>query len=164
MESSSAYEDKVHELIDLKRLVHVWKTKPVKIVFTNGCFDILHVGHVQYLIDAKKLGDKLIVAVNSDESVQKLKGPERPINHQSDRAMVLAALGCVDAVIIFNEDKPARIIEELSPDILVKGGDWPVEKIVGSDFVLKNGGQVLSLPFREGHSTTGTIEKIKKLG
>ena len=164
MEFMSAYEGKIKELIELKRQVHVWRTKPVKVVFTNGCFDILHVGHIQYLLEAKSLGDKLIVAVNSDESVRKLKGPERPVNHESDRALVLAALGCVDGVIIFNEETPAELIAALLPDILVKGGDWPVEKIVGSDFVIKNGGKVFSLPFREGHSTTSTIEKIKKLG
>ena len=160
----SKYNEKIKDLLNTSHMVNIWRTKPVKVVFTNGCFDILHVGHVQYLEEAKSLGDKLIVGVNSDESIRKLKGAERPINHEMDRAMVLAALGFVDVVVIFSEDTPANLIHTLKPDVLVKGGDWPVEKIVGSDFVIKNGGQVISLPFREGHSTTSTIDKIKRLG
>lgn len=164
MSFQSEYNKKIKDLLSITRQVNVWRTKPVKIVFTNGCFDILHTGHVQYLEEAKSLGDKLIIGLNSDASVKRLKGAERPVNHQEDRANVLAALGFVDGIVIFDEDTPAKLIEALCPDILVKGGDWPVEKIVGSDFVLKNGGQVLSIPFREGHSTSGIIEKIKKLG
>ncbi len=132
-----------------------------KIVFTNGCFDILHVGHVCYLEEAKNLGDFLIIGVNSDDSVSRLKGPSRPINPLEQRMMVLAALQSVDAVISFSEDTPYNLIEALMPDILVKGGDWKVEDIVGSSLVIGNGGRVLSLPFTEGWSTTSIEQKIK---
>lgn len=164
MEFASAYNDKIKDLPSLKILTEEWQANRGKIVFTNGCFDILHVGHVQYLQEAKSLGDKLIVALNADDSVKRLKGPERPVNTEQDRAIVMAALGCVDAVVIFHEDTPELLIKELKPNVLVKGGDWPVEKIVGHEFVLSMGGVVRSLPFREGHSTTQTIEKIKHLG
>lgn len=132
-----------------------------KIVFTNGCFDILHAGHVQYLQEAKKLGDKLIVGINSDASVQKLKGPTRPINPLGARTTVLEALSAVDWVIPFNEDTPKKLIEEIAPDILVKGGDYQIEDIVGADFVQQRGGTVKVLSFLENYSTTSTIEKIK---
>lgn len=135
--------------------------KPSRIVFTNGCFDLLHVGHIRYLQEAKSLGDKLIVALNSDASVQKLKGPTRPVQQELDRAEIMAALACVDYVTIFGEQTPLEIIELLKPDILVKGGDWTPDKIVGSAFVLKNGGQVKSLAFQPGRSTSSIIEKIK---
>ena len=163
MTQLSIYNSKVQDLEQLKYTVAAWKIRPCKVVFTNGCFDILHVGHVTYLEDAKAQGDKLIVAINSDESVRKLKGEERPLNHENDRAKVLAALGFVDAVIIFSEDTPLNLITELNPDVLVKGGDWPVDKIVGADHVLRNGGEVKSLPFVSGYSTSATIEKIKSL-
>jgi rfaE bifunctional protein nucleotidyltransferase chain/domain len=134
-----------------------------KIVFTNGCFDILHAGHIHYLQEAKSLGDHLIVGLNSDSSVKKLKGDERPIQNEKDRAIILSALECVDAVIVFSEETPKELIEALSPDVLVKGGDWKVEQIVGADTVLKNGGEVHSLSFVEGRSTTDLVKKIKKL-
>ncbi len=137
--------------------------RPPKVVFTNGCFDILHVGHVRYLKDARALGDVLVVGINSDASVKRLKGPERPVNNERDRAEVLASLGCVDYVMQFDDDTPLALIEAVAPDILVKGGDWPVEKIVGSKFVLARGGEVISLPFHPGHSTTSILETIKKL-
>lgn len=133
-----------------------------KVVFTNGCFDLLHVGHVRYLQDAKALGDFLIVGLNSDSSVKKLKGEERPVQTQDDRAEVLAALGCVDFVVIFDEDTPLKLIETVQPDILVKGGDWAVDKIVGSQFVLSKGGVVKSLPFHQGRSTSSIIQKVLK--
>ncbi|MFN8845376.1 MAG: D-glycero-beta-D-manno-heptose 1-phosphate adenylyltransferase [Bdellovibrionales bacterium] len=129
------------------------------IVFTNGCFDLLHVGHVRYLQNAKALGYKLVVAVNSDASVSRLKGPKRPVQNENDRAEILAALGCVDYTFIFVEDTPLKVIHEISPNILVKGGDWAVKDIVGSEFVLAQGGKVLSLPFVEGRSTTQIISK-----
>lgn len=128
------------------------------VVFTNGCFDLLHVGHIRYLTQAKQLGELLIVGINSDESVRKIKGPQRPIQPQSDRAEILAALGMVDFVIIFNEANPERIIELLRPDILVKGGDWPESQIVGADFVRSYGGVVQSLDWVEGKSTTRLLE------
>lgn len=131
-----------------------------KIVFTNGCFDLLHVGHVRYLKQAKALGSQLIVGLNSDASVKMLKGPQRPLQTENDRAEILASLASVDFVVIFNEETPLELIKQIKPDILTKGGDWKVDQIVGSDFVLKNGGQVLSLQFVEGRSTTKIIEKM----
>jgi len=135
----------------------------VKTVFTNGCFDILHIGHVHYLNEAKSLGDKLVVGLNSDSSVKRLKGDERPINHELDRKFVLENLKAVDEVIIFDDDTPIELIKKINPDILVKGGDWPIEKIVGHEHVLANGGLVKSLSFKDGYSTTSTLEKIKKI-
>lgn len=133
-----------------------------KLVFTNGCFDILHIGHVRYLEEAKKCGDLLVVAVNSDTSVKKLKGPERPLQTEVDRATILSALRSVDYSVIFSQETPLELIESIQPDVLVKGGDWAIEQIVGADFVLKNGGEVRSLQFVEGRSTTSVVEKIKK--
>ncbi|MCB0391133.1 MAG: D-glycero-beta-D-manno-heptose 1-phosphate adenylyltransferase [Bdellovibrionales bacterium] len=133
-----------------------------KVVFTNGCFDILHIGHVRYLQEAKSLGDILVVAVNMDASVKKLKGPSRPIQNENDRAEILAALECVDIVTLFAEETPYEIIKKLRPDVLVKGGDWPIEQIVGHDIVQSYGGKVLSLNFVEGHSTTQIIKKSQE--
>jgi rfaE bifunctional protein nucleotidyltransferase chain/domain len=132
----------------------------MKVVFTNGCFDILHRGHVSYLNEAKSLGDKLIIGLNSDASVKRLKGDSRPINSESDRKFVLENLKAVDEVFIFEEDTPLELIKKIMPDVLVKGGDWSVDQIVGSKEVLQNGGEVKSLKFIEGKSTTGIIEKI----
>lgn len=137
------------------------KQEGLRLVFTNGCFDLLHEGHVRYLNEASTLGDQLIIGLNSDTSVSRLKGPQRPINQQLSRAYVLAGLECVDAVIVFEEDTPLKLIQLIIPDVLVKGGDWNVNQIVGSDFVLQNGGQVISLPFYNGFSTTSIAEKIK---
>ncbi|MGZ3745339.1 MAG: D-glycero-beta-D-manno-heptose 1-phosphate adenylyltransferase [Pseudobdellovibrionaceae bacterium] len=137
----------------------ILKSQNKKIVFTNGCFDLLHVGHVRYLQEAKRLGDVLVVGVNSDASIRILKGPTRPVQNEADRAEILAALGCVDFTVIFTEETPKNLIETVKPDILVKGGDWKIDQIVGSDFVLANGGKVLSLQFVDGKSTTKLIEK-----
>ncbi len=131
-----------------------------KAVFTNGCFDILHAGHAQYLEEAKELGDLLVVGVNSDASVRRLKGEQRPIVPLNERQILLAALECVDIVVSFDEDTPHELIGSILPDILVKGGDWHEEDIVGSDIVLARGGRVISLPFREGLSTSSIIERI----
>lgn len=133
------------------------------VVFTNGCFDLLHVGHIRYLQEAKAQGDILVVGLNSDESVKRLKGDERPLQQEDDRAEILAALGCVDYVTTFNEDTPLELIKEVKPNILVKGGDWPVEKIVGSDFVLGTGGSVRSLQFVNGKSTSKLVQRIRSL-
>lgn len=130
------------------------------IVFTNGCFDILHAGHVAYLSQAKALGDILVLGLNSDASVRRLKGASRPVNTQDNRALVLAGLSAVDYICIFEEDTPYELIREVLPDILVKGGDWAPSDIVGSDIVLARGGKVLSLDFVEGLSTTGIIQKL----
>lgn len=132
------------------------------IVFTNGCFDILHPGHVDLLERAKKLGSKLIVGINSDESVRKIKGKGRPLVDQDARSAVLRGLASVDEVVIFDELTPDRVIREIKPDVLVKGGDWKTDEIVGADFVLQNGGQVLSLPLLEGYSTSVIVEKLKE--
>lgn len=142
-------------------LIQQWKKEGFKIVFTNGCFDLIHIGHVLYLEDAKSLGDKLIVGLNSDTSVSRLKGAHRPIKDEYNRSHILAALASVDAVIVFENDDPLTLIKDISPDILVKGGDWRTDQIVGSDFVLSNGGEVRSLRFVEGYSTTKMEEKIK---
>lgn len=133
------------------------------IVFTNGCFDILHAGHVRYLKKAKKLGDMLVVGLNSDFSVRKIKGKERPINNQRDRAEILCSLSTVDYVVIFNEETPERLIKMVQPDILVKGYDWKGKKIAGEDIVRKNGGKVVFFPLLKGRSTTKLIQKIKGL-
>jgi rfaE bifunctional protein nucleotidyltransferase chain/domain len=132
------------------------------IVFTNGCFDIIHAGHVQYLEQAKALGDNLIVGLNSDASVKRLKGETRPVNGQQNRAIVLAALSSVDYVIVFDEETPYELIKAIQPDVLVKGGDWTEDRIVGADIVQAKGGKVISLPFVEGQSTTRIIETMKK--
>jgi D-beta-D-heptose 7-phosphate kinase/D-beta-D-heptose 1-phosphate adenosyltransferase len=130
-----------------------------KIVFTNGCFDWLHVGHVRYLQQARSLGDILVVGINSDASVSRLKGPTRPVQTESDRAEILAGLAAVNFTAIFTEDTPLELIKKVKPDILVKGGDWKPENIVGSDFVLSYGGKVQSLQFVDGKSTTSLIKK-----
>ena len=132
-----------------------------KIVFTNGCFDVLHYGHVRYLLEAKKLGDILVVGLNSDESVRRLNGPTRPVNGEKERAFVLAALACIDYVVIFGEDTPKELIETVIPDVLVKGGDYDLSNIVGADFVTRNGGTVTTIPFVEGFSSTHIIEQLK---
>jgi D-beta-D-heptose 7-phosphate kinase/D-beta-D-heptose 1-phosphate adenosyltransferase len=131
-----------------------------RLVFTNGCFDLLHPGHIKLLEEAQNLGDILIVGLNSDVSVRHIKGPSRPITPQQDRAIILASIQWVDYIIIFNDPTPLALIQAIVPDVLIKGGDWSPETIIGSELVLKHGGQVLSLPFCPGYSTTGLIQKI----
>ena len=138
------------------------KSEKKKIVFTNGCFDLLHVGHIRYLSNAKKLGDFLIVGLNSDESVKILKGQNRPINQFEDRAMLLSALRSVDLVIKFEEQTPENLINKVVPDVLVKGGDYDIEDIAGYHTVIKNGGKVRTLDFYKGYSSTNYIKKINK--
>lgn len=144
-------------------LVAKWKRAGEKVVFTNGCFDILHLGHIDYLEKARLIGDRLIVAVNSDASVKRLKGAERPVNHEYARLRMMAALDFVDAVICFEEDTPLRVIEMLLPDILVKGNDYQVSNIVGADVVMRNGGTVETIALVDGFSTSGLIQKLKTL-
>lgn len=132
-----------------------------KIVFTNGCFDVLHYGHVRYLLEARKLGDLLVVGLNNDDSVRRLKGSTRPVNGENERAFVLAALSCVDYVSLFEEDTPVELIKIVRPDVLVKGGDYTIDNIVGADFVQRNGGVVTTIPFVEGFSSTRIIEQLK---
>jgi D-beta-D-heptose 7-phosphate kinase/D-beta-D-heptose 1-phosphate adenosyltransferase len=155
----------VGKFLDQKTLLNELDTARAnkRVVFTNGCFDILHVGHVKYLEEAKAQGDLLVVGLNTDASVKRLKGEERPINNESDRAEVLAALSSVDYVTTFDEDTPLELIKSVSPDVLVKGGDWPIEKIVGHEHVLEKGGEVKSLQFVEGKSSSDLIEKLKSL-
>jgi rfaE bifunctional protein nucleotidyltransferase chain/domain len=140
--------------------ISVNEVRDMKKVFTNGCFDVLHVGHVRYLTDARTMGDCLIVGLNSDSSVKRLKGPLRPIHTEQERKEMLLALKCIDEVHIFDEETPLRLIQEITPEVLVKGGDWPVESIVGADYVISKGGTVHSLPFHDGYSSTNTIQKI----
>ena len=133
-----------------------------RVVFTNGCFDLLHPGHIDYLARARALGDVLVVGLNTDASVQRLKGPERPLVAQADRALVVAALEAVDAVTLFDEDTPRELIAALLPDVLVKGGDYRLEDIVGRDEVAAAGGETVVLPFRPGHSTTQLVQRIRE--
>jgi len=143
--------------------VQAWRDAGKTITFTNGCFDLLHYGHIHYLAQAADFADCLVVGVNSDMSVGRLKGQHRPIKDEKNRTHILAALACVNAVILFEEDTPYHLIELIQPDFLVKGGDWQPEQIVGSDIVLARGGKVLSLPFIEGYSTTNLEQKIKSV-
>jgi rfaE bifunctional protein nucleotidyltransferase chain/domain len=153
-------QNKIYKISELKLIVNQWKMLSKKVVFTNGCFDIIHRGHNTYLLEAAELGNKLIVAVNSDESVRKLKGPNRPIVDEYSRAFNLASHTYIDAVILFDEDTPLNLINELQPDVLIKGGDYTLETIVGAKEVLSYGGKVEIIPFLEGYSTTNVIEKI----
>lgn len=151
---------KIKTAQELTEIVAGWRNAGDTIVFTNGCFDLLHYGHIHYLEAARMLGDRLVVGLNSAASVRRLKGPRRPINDELTRTHLLAALQCVDAVTVFEEDTPLHLIEQVLPDILVKGGDWQPEHIVGSALVLARGGQVRSLPFAEGYSTTNIEQRI----
>ncbi|MDD4202415.1 MAG: D-glycero-beta-D-manno-heptose 1-phosphate adenylyltransferase [Candidatus Omnitrophica bacterium] len=153
--------DKIVQLEQLKKIVLKKKEEGKRIVFTNGCFDIIHSGHVEYLEDAAKKGDVLIVAVNSDTSVKKIKGETRPIISQNSRMKVVAALESVDYVVCFDDETPYDLISQLVPNVLVKGGDWSPEQIIGADIVFKNGGVVESIQFRPGFSTTTMINKIR---
>jgi len=151
----------LEEFLEIRKQL---KAEGKKLVFTNGVFDIIHRGHIDYLNRAKALGDYLVVALNSDDSVRKLKGEGRPINKLEDRAFVIANLKAVDFVVSFNEDTPFEIISAIIPDVLVKGGDWSIENIVGRDIVEANGGKVYSLPYVENYSTTNIINKMKSNG
>ena len=144
-------------------LVRRWRGEGRRVVFTNGVFDILHPGHLRYLQAARREGDALVVAVNSDRSVRANKGPSRPINGEHERAEVLAALACVDAVVIFDEETPEGIVRRLQPDILVKGADWPADQIVGRDVVEARGGRVVRVPVERGFSTSTIIERVRSL-
>lgn len=153
---------KIISLSSLIRKVRALKQKGKRIVFTNGCFDILHFGHVKYLQDAKAKGDYLVVAVNSDSSIKKIKAKNRPVIGQGDRLKTIAALASVDFAVLFNEDNPLKIITALSPDVLIKGADWSKERIVGADFVESYGGKVATVNLVKGRSTSALIKKIAK--
>ncbi len=156
-------KDKIATRGAAARFVRQVQARGQKVVFTNGCFDLLHPGHVQYLEEARSLGDALIVGLNTDASAARLaKGPGRPVNPQGDRARVLAALSGVDRVVLFDEDTPLELITALQPDVLVKGGDYRLEEIVGREVVLARGGQVKALPFVPGYSTTSLLDRIRQ--
>jgi rfaE bifunctional protein nucleotidyltransferase chain/domain len=165
-ETALAPADKrIMDLVTVQRMANIWRMKGDRIVFTNGCFDILHRGHVEYLEEAAALGDRLVVGLNSDMSVRRQgKGPERPLNDQDSRAKVLAAIRHVDAVVIFDGDTPLELIQAIGPDVLVKGGDWSEDRIVGAEYVRTYGGVVRSLGLVEGFSTTALVEKIRHGG
>jgi rfaE bifunctional protein nucleotidyltransferase chain/domain len=154
--------DKIKTPEELAPLLSLLRATGQTIVFTNGCFDLLHPGHTRYLATARSLGHILVVAINSDASVRSIKGEKRPINTEADRAETLAALESVSFVTIFNEPDPYKVIAALQPDVLVKGGDWPIEKIIGRDIVQARGGKVVNVPYVDGASTTSIIDKILK--
>jgi len=153
-------KSKIKTQDELREIIEDMHSAGKKVVFTNGCFDLIHTGHVRYLKIAKSYGDALVVAINSDESIRRIKGEKRPIMPQEERAEVLAALFMVDFVTVFEEDDPHRVITELMPDVLVKGGDWELDQIVGRDVVEDSGGKVYSIPYIEGSSTTTIIERV----
>ncbi len=152
--------DKVKSVEDLREFCAASRGKGLRLVFTNGCFDLLHVGHLRYLEEARDLGDLLVVGVNSDCSVRRIKGDGRPVIGEDERAEIVAGLHCVDGVTIFEEPDPLNLIRLLEPDVLVKGADWSPERIIGSGFVLERGGEVASVPLEPGVSTTAIIERI----
>ncbi len=154
--------DKISDLPTLKGKVSAWQSEGKKVVFTNGVFDLLHIGHITYMAKASELGDKLIIGLNSDSSVKRIKGNDRPVNDQDSRAALLAALFFVDAIVLFDEDTPLNLISTLLPDILVKGADYAVENIVGAKEVIANGGEVKTIDFVAGYSSTSIIQKIRK--
>ena len=154
--------EKIKERKKLLKIIKNLKAKGKRIVFTNGCFDLLHLGHVRYLEEAKSLGDILVVGVNSDSSVRRLKGPKRPILPEEERTEILSGLGCVDYITVFNEADPLKLITSLEPNLLVKGGDWTREQIVGREVVERSGGELVIIPFVKGASTSNVIDTILK--
>ena len=154
-------KSKIKSRQELKGIVEELKSEGKTVVFTNGCFDLLHPGHIRYLEKARAQGDVLVVALNSDRSVRKIKGEDRPVLSQEERSEIMGALGCVDFVTMFEEETPEKIIEELVPTVLVKGGDWPVDKILGRQVVESNSGRVISIDFEEEFSTSNIIRKIR---
>lgn len=162
MTKTEAIQKKILKQPELDRILAYWRFKDYKIVFTNGCFDIIHLGHVDYLAKAAMLGHKLLIGLNTDQSTRRLKGPSRPINDETSRASILAAFGFVDAVVLFDEETPYNLIKTVQPDILVKGADYKPEDIVGYDIVMAKGGRVETLEYLPGYSTTLIESKIKQ--
>lgn len=154
-------KQKVYDLAEVSAKAKEWQAKGHKVVFTNGCFDLLHLGHITYLAEAASLGGKLIVAINTDASVKRLKGNNRPINNEASRAIMLACFFFIDAIVMFDEDTPLEAIESIMPDILVKGGDYTIPEIVGASTVMDNGGEVKVLEFVPGYSSTNIINRIR---
>lgn len=157
----TAIQAKVQDWETVRQTVESWRMDGQRIVFTNGCFDLLHYGHLHLLANARALGDRLVIGLNSEASIRRLKGPERPIQDNASRKYLLAGLSCVDAVVVFTEDTPLELIKWVKPDILVKGGDWDIDQIVGAKEVIGWGGEVQSLPYLEGFSTSLIEAKIK---
>ena len=162
MSKLSVFQSKMIDIKDIDSYLTYWNLKNQKIVFTNGCFDILHRGHVEYLAQAANFGNVLIIGLNTDNSVRKIKGDNRPVQDEIARATILASLQFVTAVILFDEDTPYNLIKKIQPDILIKGSDYKIEDIVGYDIVQAKGGEVVTIDFIEGYSTTSIIEKLKK--
>jgi D-glycero-beta-D-manno-heptose 1-phosphate adenylyltransferase len=161
LKAVQSLSSKILTLPELRFRINQWKFLGKQIAFTNGCFDLLHAGHISSLNEAALLADILVVGVNSDSSVKKLKGEGRPVNNEDSRMTVLASLAMVDAVILFKEDTPLELIKEIAPDVLVKGGDYKIEDIAGAKEVIAGGGRVVIIPLKEGFSTTGTINKLR---
>jgi D-glycero-beta-D-manno-heptose 1-phosphate adenylyltransferase len=153
--------DKILSIPQLQEQLKTWHNQGLKIVFTNGCFDLLHLGHVDYLEKARQLGDKLVLGLNTDASISRIKGPSRPLQDEMSRARVMASLLFVDAVVLFDEDTPLQLIQAVQPDILVKGDDYSVENIVGHEVVIAKGGEVKTVPLVKGYSTTNIVNKIE---
>lgn len=160
MKFNELIQSKIHSLESIQPVLKEWRAKGDKLVFTNGCFDLLHRGHVSYLADAADLGDRLIIGVNTDASVSSIKGPHRPLKDEISRSLILAALAFTDAIILFGEPTPIDLITSLSPDVLVKGGDYAISEIVGHEHVQAKGGLVTTIPITEGYSTTNIEQKI----
>ncbi|MBF9253154.1 D-glycero-beta-D-manno-heptose 1-phosphate adenylyltransferase [Pontibacter sp. 172403-2] len=154
--------DKIFSLAQLQEQVQQWRAEGCKIVFTNGCFDLLHLGHVDYLEKAKQQGDKLVLGLNTDASISRIKGPSRPLQDEMSRARIMASLLFIDAVVLFDEDTPLELIKAVQPDILVKGDDYAVTQIVGHEVVTARGGEVKTVPLVKGYSTTNIVNKIKE--
>jgi rfaE bifunctional protein nucleotidyltransferase chain/domain len=154
-------EDKIFTLSQLQQQLQAWRSQGQKIVFTNGCFDLLHLGHVDYLEKSRQLGDKLVLGLNTDASISRIKGPSRPLQDEKSRARVMASLLFVDAVVLFDEDTPLELIRAVQPDILVKGDDYTIENIVGQEVVTQRGGEVKTVPLVKGYSTTNIVKKIE---
>ncbi len=163
MERLSIIKSKIYTWDHFQKQLSIWRFKDKKIVFSNGCFDVLHLGHVEYLSKARDLGDILIVGLNSDDSVRRIKGAHRPVNNEEARALILAALSFVDGVILFSEDTPYELIKLVQPDFLVKGKDYDNKVIIGADVVKARGGQVVTIELSKGYSTTHTIELAQKV-
>lgn len=160
--TNSSTKDKIASPQQAKHLIKKWQQDGQKVVFTNGCFDILHLGHIDYLEKAAALGDKLVIGINTDESVSRLKGPQRPVNNLYARSRLLAALAFTDVIIAFAQETPLELIEQLCPDILTKGADYSIANIIGAEFVINKGGEVKTIALTEGFSTTNLILKMKQ--
>ena len=163
MDNLTRISKKIYSRVDLEKMIDNWKQNNNKIVFTNGCFDIVHRGHIDVLSKIADLGDKIIVGINSDKSINKIKGEKRPIIDQFSRSLLIASIGFIDAVVIFDNDTPLELIESINPDILAKGGDYKVEEIVGHNTVIKNGGRVITIPLVKGFSTTNIVNYINEI-